>query len=86
MSAVMMTAAMDSIKSLPIGSLVDLIPIGSLVDLSLPLAPPQVLFQLTYTTVFGWYEAYLFVSTGSLVPPILVHSFCNWMQVPDVTR
>jgi prenyl protein peptidase len=46
----------------------------------------QVLFQFLYTTVFGWYESALFLATGSIVPPILVHSFCNWIGVPDLHR
>lgn len=46
----------------------------------------QVLFQFTYTTVFGCYSAYVFTATGSLLSPILVHSFCNWMGVPDFRR
>ncbi|GAX78748.1 hypothetical protein CEUSTIGMA_g6185.t1 [Chlamydomonas eustigma] len=54
--------------------------------MSLKQALPPVLFQFLYTTVFGWYESALFLATKSLVPPILVHSFCNWMGVPDMRR
>eukprot|EP00798_Chlamydomonas_sp_ICE-L_P024600 gene24600-10218_t len=39
-------------------------------------------FQFTYTTIFGWYETYLFLSTGSLLAPVLVHSFANFLGVP----
>lgn len=42
----------------------------------------RVLFQFTYTTVFGWFEAYVFVRTGSLLAVILAHSFCNWLGLP----
>ncbi|XP_037937199.1 CAAX prenyl protease 2-like [Teleopsis dalmanni] len=41
-------------------------------------------FQLTYTTVFGFYSAYLFARTGHIVAPFLVHAFCNHMGVPDL--
>lgn len=40
-------------------------------------------FQFVYTTIFGWYASYLFLRTGSLIPPILCHSFCNIMGFPD---
>jgi len=40
------------------------------------------LFQFTYTTLFGWYAAFLYLRTGSLPGVILAHSFCNWMGLP----
>jgi len=40
-------------------------------------------FQFGYTSIFGAYSAYLFLRTGHLIAPILVHSFCNHMGVPD---
>ena len=40
------------------------------------------LVQFTYTTLFGWFEAYVFVRTGSLLAVIAAHSFCNWLGVP----
>ncbi|KAF7504944.1 hypothetical protein GJ744_001591 [Endocarpon pusillum] len=40
------------------------------------------LFQFTYTTLFGWYAAFLYLRTGSLVTVILVHSLCNWCGLP----
>jgi len=43
----------------------------------------QVLFQLSYTTVFGSYTTFLFIRTGHLVAPFLAHSFCNMMGFPD---
>lgn len=40
-------------------------------------------FQFFYTSVFGIYSAYLFVSTGHFVAPFIVHAFCNHMGFPD---
>ena len=45
-----------------------------------------VTFQFAYTTVFGWFETLVFLRTNSILPPILIHSFCNWMGFPDVGR
>ncbi|KAI8979506.1 hypothetical protein BDF20DRAFT_793997, partial [Mycotypha africana] len=42
------------------------------------------LFQFTYTTIFGWYASFLFIRTNHVLPPILCHSFCNIMGVPDI--
>ncbi|OBZ91763.1 CAAX prenyl protease 2 [Choanephora cucurbitarum] len=42
------------------------------------------LFQFVYTSIFGWYESYLFLRLGSLWPPVLCHSFCNMMGFPDL--
>ena len=39
------------------------------------------MFQLSYTTLFGWFASYLFVRTGSIVPPLLSHMFCNYMGI-----
>lgn len=41
------------------------------------------LFQMVYTTVFGAYSAFLFLRTGHLVAPVVVHGFCNYMGFPD---
>jgi prenyl protein peptidase len=51
-----------------------------------PLLPALLrsLFQLTYTSLFGWYAAFLYLRTGSLVTVVLVHSFCNWCGLPRV--
>ncbi|CAG7724973.1 unnamed protein product [Allacma fusca] len=40
-------------------------------------------FQFIYTSIFGAYSAYLFLRTGHLIAPVLVHSFCNHMGFPD---
>lgn len=41
-------------------------------------------FQLTYTSLFGFHCSYLFLRTGSVIPPILSHVFCNLMGFPDI--
>ena len=46
----------------------------------------QAGFQLTYTTVFGWYASWLFLRTGHVVAPIGVHAFCNAMGFPQFGR
>lgn len=43
------------------------------------------LVQFTYTTIFGWFAAFLFIRTGSVWSSIIVHSFCNSMGLPRVT-
>ncbi|XP_064621766.1 CAAX prenyl protease 2-like [Lineus longissimus] len=41
------------------------------------------LFQFVYTTLFGIYSGYLFVQTGHLAAPVIVHAFCNHMGFPN---
>jgi len=41
-------------------------------------------FRFAYTTVFGWYAAYLYLRTGHLVAPIVAHVFCNVMGLPAI--
>ena len=41
-------------------------------------------FQFMYTTLFGWYAAWLFVKTHCFWAPAVAHMFCNWMGFPDV--
>lgn len=43
-------------------------------------------FQMTYTTLFGAYSAFLFVRTGHLAAPCIVHAFCNHMGFPDFSE
>lgn len=38
--------------------------------------------QLCYTTFFGSFAAFSFLRTGSLLGPILAHTFCNFMGLP----
>ncbi|KAK3597340.1 hypothetical protein CHS0354_034583 [Potamilus streckersoni] len=42
----------------------------------------QSLFQMGYTTVFGFYTAFIFLRTGHVIAPIMVHAFCNHMGFP----
>ncbi|KAG5653161.1 hypothetical protein H0H81_002003 [Sphagnurus paluster] len=42
------------------------------------------LFQLAYTTLFGFHCSYLFLRTASIYPPISAHVFCNIMGLPDL--
>jgi len=44
-----------------------------------------LLFQLTYTILFGAYASHLFIRTGSLLAVIFVHIFCNYMGLPEVS-
>lgn len=46
------------------------------------LALIRPVFQLSYTTLFGWYAAFVYLRTGSLWAVILIHSFCNWNGLP----
>lgn len=36
-----------------------------------------------YTTIFGAYSAFLFITTGNIIAPIIAHKFCNHMGFPD---
>jgi len=48
-----------------------------------PLATVIVTFiQFTYTTLFGWYASYLFITTRTIWAPVVVHTFCNVMGLP----
>uniref|UniRef100_A0A7S3PXG9 intramembrane prenyl-peptidase Rce1 n=1 Tax=Chaetoceros debilis TaxID=122233 RepID=A0A7S3PXG9_9STRA len=42
-------------------------------------------FQVTYTTLFGAYASYCFIKTASTPGVVLLHSFCNFMGLPNVT-
>lgn len=41
-----------------------------------------MLFQLSYTTVFGWLAALFFVRSRHLAAAVLPHAFCNFMGPP----
>eukprot|EP00808_Paulinella_micropora_P008366 g79518.t1 len=43
----------------------------------------NVVFQLFYTSLFGLYASFIFLRTGHLVAPLVVHMFCNYMGFPD---
>lgn len=40
------------------------------------------LFQFAYTSLFGFFGAFVFVRTASLPAAIVAHAFCNWMGLP----
>jgi prenyl protein peptidase len=42
-----------------------------------------VAFQFVYTTLFGWYAAHVFLSTGHVLSAVLTHIFCNLQGLPD---
>ncbi|ORZ31672.1 hypothetical protein BCR44DRAFT_1261207 [Catenaria anguillulae PL171] len=42
------------------------------------------LFQFTYTTLFGWIVAWVYVRTGHVISVMLMHMFCNVMGVPHM--
>ncbi|GAA5867209.1 hypothetical protein JCM8547_003119 [Rhodosporidiobolus lusitaniae] len=44
----------------------------------------QSTFQFAYTTLFGWYASFLFLRTGSIIPPFLAHSLCNSLGLPPL--
>jgi prenyl protein peptidase len=46
------------------------------------LAVARSLFQFTYTSLFGFFAAFVFLRTGNVYSVILAHSFCNWMGLP----
>ncbi|KAF2262903.1 CaaX prenyl protein-like proteinase Rce1 [Lojkania enalia] len=46
------------------------------------LAILRSLFQFTYTSLFGFFAAFVFLRTGNLLSIILAHSFCNFMGLP----
>ena len=48
--------------------------------------PHGPLVQFTYTSLFGAYSSYLFLRTGLIFGPVLAHSFCNCMGLPDFGR
>jgi prenyl protein peptidase len=49
-----------------------------------PLLPAVLrsIFQFTYTTLFGWFAAFVYVRTGSLYACMIIHAFCNSMGLP----
>ena len=44
----------------------------------------MTVFQFTYTTLFGFHSAFLLLRTGSLLPSISAHIFCNFMGIPQL--
>ncbi|EMD32279.1 hypothetical protein CERSUDRAFT_144101 [Gelatoporia subvermispora B] len=46
------------------------------------IATIQTIAQLGYTSLFGFHCAFLFMRTGSLLPALISHVFCNIMGLP----
>lgn len=45
----------------------------------------NAVFQFSFTFLFGLYAAFIFfITQRSFFAPILCHSFCNFMGVPDI--
>ena len=43
------------------------------------------IFQVWFTWIFGAYAGFIYVSSGKhLIAPILLHSYCNIIQVPSI--
>jgi prenyl protein peptidase len=43
----------------------------------------RCLFQVVYTTIFGWLAAFFLLQTGHYAALVITHSFCNYMGFPD---
>ncbi|SRR6266404_1300900 len=44
----------------------------------------MIVFQFTYTTLFGFHSSFLLLRTRSLLPSISAHIFCNFMGFPQL--
>lgn len=42
------------------------------------------LVQFTYTSLFGFFAAFVYLRTGNVLACIAAHVFCNWQGVPRV--
>eukprot|EP01080_Neovahlkampfia_damariscottae_P004410 gene4410-7785_t len=42
-----------------------------------------VTIQLTYTTIFACFCCFIFLRTSCLLPSIFMHSYCNYLGLPD---
>ena len=51
-------------------------------DTQLTPALLRTVFQFAYTTIFGWYAAFIYLRTGSFYAVFVVHAFCNYMGFP----
>lgn len=47
-------------------------------------AATSAVFQLGYTSLFGWLASFVYLRTGSVLPPLAAHIFCNYMGLPDI--
>jgi len=51
---------------------------------SVKMALLSTLLQASYTGIFGFVAALLFLRTGNLASPLTAHVICNFMGLPDV--
>lgn len=52
--------------------------------LTFPQALVNGFVQLTYTSLFGMFSAYLYLRTGHLLSPIIAHILCNILGLPEM--
>ena len=52
-----------------------------------PLIPAMLrtVLQFSYTSLFGFFAAFVYLRTGNLAAVIIAHSFCNWMGLPRLS-
>ncbi|KXN82274.1 putative CAAX prenyl protease 2 [Leucoagaricus sp. SymC.cos] len=43
------------------------------------------IFQMGYTSLFGWFTSFVFLRTSSIYAPISAHMFCNFMGFPRMS-
>ncbi|KAF1844571.1 CaaX prenyl protein-like proteinase Rce1 [Cucurbitaria berberidis CBS 394.84] len=51
-------------------------------EVPLFVAVLRSLFQFTYTSLFGFFAAFVYIRTGNVYTCMLAHTFCNWMGLP----
>jgi prenyl protein peptidase len=51
-------------------------------EVPLLVAILRSLFQFTYTSLFGFFAAFVYIRTGNVYTCMLAHTFCNWMGLP----
>jgi prenyl protein peptidase len=51
-------------------------------EVPLLVAVLRSLFQFTYTSLFGFFAAFVYLRTGNVYTCMLAHTFCNWMGLP----
>jgi len=44
----------------------------------------RTVVQITYTSIFGFIAALLFMRTGNLISPLVAHIICNFFGLPDI--
>ena len=44
----------------------------------------KTVVQITYTSIFGFIAALLFMRTGNLISPLVAHIICNFFGLPDI--